>query len=972
MPHSPAAPLPGATEGLSRRACLVWAKSAAEGETHSLIGWLPLYQHLDDAAAIAHLLWDCWVPDAVKRVIGAPLGGDLARARRLLVWLVALHDLGKCSPAFSVQVPELAALVEEQGLHVDPSIQGTEDRRRARHEIVGHRALKDWLVRDHGFDGRRASQYASIVAAHHGMPPDAMGLQQVRNPRLYGAGGWAEVRQEFLDRAQKVHLEAGDLQIFVLTELTETAEMLLSSLVIVADWIASAENAFPYAALGEFPDETTEQRAARAWAVLDLPAAWHPPIPDATIEALFATRFSLPAGSEPWPGQRALVGLARETPEPSLFILEAEMGTGKTEAALAAAEILSARFAAGGIFIALPTQATADGMFDRVLRWTGRLGLDTPENVFLAHGKSRLNSQYEAMARSAYFRSIGDQEGARDRGGDGHARTRSDDVIAHHWFSDPKRGPLSTFVVGTIDQSLFSALRARHVMLRHLALAGKVVIIDEAHAYSTFMNQYMERMLHWLGAYGACVIMLSATLPGARRAAFVAAYDSGRSTLSEAPDAEVPARYAELSGDIGYPSVTMSRTGSRPLVAAPQQPTNRVRRVSITRLDDAGVSLVQALREVLRGGGCAAVIRNTVKEVQETAHLLAEEFGDDAVTIAHSRFIALERAANDAQLLHWFGPPGPAVERPSKRIVVASQVIEQSLDIDFDVMVTDIAPVDLLLQRAGRLHRHRRGDQESERPERLREPRLFLTGVDFSATPPEPSRGAQAVYSSSILYRTLGVLDGCNEIELPEDIPSLVQTVYSDERVGPDAWQEAMSDARRVLEKRNSDKIAQAKLFRLGEVDGDEPTLIGLLYANADDPTQEARGRATVRDGDETIEVLVLQRDGGGVLRTVSTLPEGGGRPLPLDAAPDWTLTRTILGSSLRLPAMLAKREGGIEGLIRSLELGFAAEDELQNWHASRELRGELALVLDENGDGRLPGFILHYDRTYGLEVARE
>jgi CRISPR-associated helicase Cas3 len=420
--------------------------------------------------------------------------------------------------------------------------------------------------------------------------------------------------------------------------------------------------------------------------------------------AAFAARF----GPRPRPVQVAAVEIALAQPEPGLVIVEAPMGEGKTEAALLAAEALAARSGADGCFVALPTRATTDAMFSRVLRWMQALpGLPVDTSVVLAHGTANLNDEYRGLLRRAWIREVGQDEAG----------------IAHHWLNGRKRGPLAQFVVGTIDQVLFAGLKSRHLMLRHLGLAGKVVIIDECHAYDVFMSRYLDAVLHWLGAYGTPVVLLSATLPAARRAELVRAYDSGRGAETVA-----------LPEDPGYPVVVASGMPARAVPAG-----GAARAVRLDRLPDDLDVLAGLLRDALAGGGCAVVVRNTVGRVQETADRLVEIFGADEVTVTHSRFLACDRARLDTDLLRRFGPPGPGVERPARHVVVASQVVEQSLDVDFDLMVTDLAPVDLVLQRTGRLHRHDR-----PRPAGLEQPRCVLVGVqDWAATPPRAVPGSR-------------------------------------------------------------------------------------------------------------------------------------------------------------------------------------------------------------------------------------
>lgn len=957
---------------LSAAALTVWAKSQRDaGNPVDIVGWLPLWQHLDDSAAVAGRLWDEWVTGAVKRVIARAFDGDEKSARSLYVWLASVHDLGKISPAFSCQVDALAQAMVSTGLEISPKLNGSDERRLARHELVSYVVVSDWLNETHGFSLDLAIQFASILAAHHGLPPSSPQLGEARKHRqsLFGVGSWDVVRAEFLSRSTAA-VPPGSFDRWRGHPLPLYTQVLLSGLVIVADWIASNEKYFPYVPLGEQPSTSTAARADAAWRALELPLPWEPRLPDHNVERLFATRFSLPAGATVRPVQRELARIARELPEPRLIIVEAEMGVGKTEAALAAAEILAARFRLGGIFVGLPTQATADGLFTRVLDWAQQLDLSTPNNVFLARGKASLNEEYAALATAAYFRSIGEDHRSRSQ-----SQNRDDAVIAHNWFSDPKRGPLANLVVGTIDQGLFTGLRSRHLMLRHLALAGKVVIVDEAHAHSDFMNVYAERMLHWLAAYDVPVIILSATLPSERRKSLVAAYDQGRLASSRGPrmdrkaQAEFAARHDVLDGDIGYPLITVSGGRQSPTTVVPDS-SGVSREVELERIDDSDESLVALLNDALEDGGCAAVIRNTISRVQRIARVLRDAFPGVPVTVAHSRFLALDRAAKDAALLRDFGKPAPERQRPARHIVVASQVAEQSLDIDFDLMVTDLAPIDLLLQRAGRLHRHERGTAQSARPLAVRSARLVVTGVDWEAIPPQPLRDYRSIYPLYLLYRTLAVLDGRTSITLPGDIPSLVQTVYGESSVGPDSWAESIATAKAKYDAEVREKRHNAEGFLLGQVSArEDASLIGWVSAHAGDP-DDRRGRASVRDGDETIEVIVLQRSDDGITLQTPEWLEGGARQLPLNEPPDGALVRTILGCALRLPPALSA-PWAIEATITALEHEFLALD-LASWHSSPALRGELVLVLDADGNGSVGGHRLHYDNDTGLEIVKD
>ena len=921
----------------------VWAKSDRD-ERRVCVAWAPLYQHLDDAMAVAGRLVDEWVSPQVLRRIGGEFPDGVAGVRTLACWLAGVHDVGKASPAFAVQVDTLADYMRRCGLGPNQNVASSPTRRAVSHAIVGQLAVREWLVDELGFSfrGGIAAQLGAIVGSHHGVPPERGQLDLASShSELVGSGPWVQVRKAFLERAAARIGGRERLQRYCDVRLSRPSQALLTAIVIVADWIASNSELFPLRPIADMPatptrpdDAQTAARLEGGWASLNLPPRWSAQAPDGHDDLLFRARFGRP-GASMRPVQRAAVQAAITQHEPGLVVVEAPMGTGKTEAALLAAEILAHRTGADGVFIALPTQATTDAMFSRVRAWLDRLPgrVDgAPVSLRLAHGKAHLNDEYNGLLHKGRLVHVGDGD--------------EDAAVAHAWFSGRKRAGLAAFVVGTIDQVLFAGLKSRHVMLRHLALAGKVVIIDEVHAYDVYMSQYLHRVLHWLGAYRVPVVLLSATLPPRRRAELLRAYESG----SHADNGEQP---TNDQPEPGYPLV--SGTGlesiSLPL------PSTRMP-VRLDKLDDGLDVLADYLRTHLTEGGCAVVVRNTVTRVQDAAEYLAQVFGAEAITINHSRFLGCDRARNDRDLLRRFGPPDRDSERPARHIVVASQVIEQSLDVDFDLMVTDLAPVDLILQRMGRLHRHQRA-----RPTPVAQPRCAVVGVlDWEAEPVSAVRGSRRVYGDYPLLRAAAILHDRAEIVLPHEIAPLVRLAYDEAdqpQVGPDSWQPALNRAHRVAMESAHKRRMTAGEFLLGEAGG-TGDLTGWLRAGVGDADDTPRGLAQVRDGEENLEVIVVQRDTDGGLLVPDWIP-GGGAQLPLDQPVPYPLARTVATCTLRLP--LAFSHGGvIDAVIRELET-----NRFTSFDRSPPLAGQLVLVLDQHRQAYLHEHRLTYDTRRGL-----
>ncbi|MEL5959398.1 type I-E CRISPR-associated protein Cse1/CasA [Streptomyces sp. CLV115] len=919
-----------------------------------------------DSAAVAGRLWDAWVPESVKALVAEALPGGAADARRLAVYLACVHDIGKATPAFACQVEGLAHRMRRAGLDMPDQKQFGEDRRMAPHGLAGQLIIQEWLAERFGWSGRASGQFAIVAGGHHGTPPDH---QQIRalglHPRLLRTQGdsedvWRSVQYELLDACARRAGVAERLDQWQAVRLPQTVQVVLTAVVIVSDWIASSSELFPYdpaswSSAGGKDGEV--RRLEAAWAGLDLPGPWRPEVPEQGAEELFRDRFELPEGARIRPVQEEAVRMARNMPAAGLLIIEAPMGEGKTEAAFAAAEILAARTGAGGCLVALPTRATGDAMFPRLLSWLERLPSDGPLSVVLAHAKAALNEVWAGMTKAGN-RTIAavELDGCEEMSGPGAADpAHPAGLHAHQWLRGRKKALLASFAVGTIDQVLFAGLKSRHLALRHLAVAGKVVVIDEVHAYDAYMNTYLDRVLEWLSAYRVPVVMLSATLPASRRRELAAAY-AGEESAELAEALHLP--------DDAYPLITGVGPGGIVRTARPEPASGRRTEVSVERLDDDLPVLAERLGHELRDGGCALVVRNTVDRVLEAAACLRERFGTEAVTVAHSRFLAADRARKDTDLRERFGPGG---DRPGgPHIVVASQVVEQSLDIDFDLLVTDLAPVDLMLQRMGRLHRHPR-----TRPTLLAKARCLVTGVeDWAADPPVPVRGSLAVYQGRhTLLRSLAVLgphlDGA-PLVLPDHISPLVQAAYDDRPAGAEHWASALDGARRDYLKRLAEKRVRADAFRLAPVRRAGRPVIGWLDGNAGDADDSRTGRAQVRDSEETLEVLVVQRRDDGRLTTVGWLDGGrGGLDLPEHAPPVRHAAEAVAASALTLPRSLT-HPGVIDRTISELEQFVVPAWQVKEcpW-----LAGELLLVLDERCQTRLSGLEIHYSADDGLRV---
>lgn len=938
---------------LSRQAHALWAKTGGR-ENPQL--WEPLPMHMADAAEIARLLWREWLADSVRNHVCGETGLSNVEAETMVTWLAAIHDIGKATPSFQSKVDERSDLVRSTGLRISPRC--TSDS----HAFMGEDIVSRWLL-ECGWSEIVAAGYASVVGGHHGSNPNSDDLKRIQSKTRIDSNSsmgdeqWGNVQNELLEWALQ---ESGALSILpklMESKLPPMIQILLTGIVTMADWIASNADLFMLDS-GTLEWADCKCRAADAWERLGLPRRYTFAFPSLDNASLFRARFThLPKNAQLRPTQEEAVTIARSIQEPSLLIIEESMGGGKTEAALLAGEIIASRFGLGGVAFLLPTQATSNAMFGRVEEWLRQVIQSSEgmrQDLHLLHGKAALNADFMSLPSWGYSWM-----------GDGHSS--EDCIVAHQWFGGTKRGPLAPFVVGTIDQLLMASLKTKHAHLRHLGLAGKVVIIDEVHAYDAYMSVYLDRVLGFLGAYGVPVILLSATLPPSRRKKLLDAYKgslgSGRKRRREWKPQEEPTSF-------GYPllSITSANRRAKPMYCTTKS-ESKAHPVYVDYMNDGDEVLLTYLKPLLAEGGCVCVLRDTVRRAQQTYKALTESLNVEVV-LAHSRFIAIDRAARDAELSSKLGRDSS--QRPRALVVVGTQVLEQSLDIDFDLLITDIAPVDLILQRMGRLHRHRREDGESLRPAAFRRARCIITGVcDWQASVPEFARGITSIYEPAILMQTIAALrerlGNRPYLEIPTDIAPLVAEVYEHKAPIPDEWQANYQDYL-VREKHAiQQKERSAKEWLLPKP---HSVCLDDWMCNWVHVTDEARGRATVRDSEESIEVVVVVEDehGLGLLPWVAqkfgvepSLGTGADKP-PDDVARVAALCTVCLPPAMSRPRIVGE-------VIDALEKATCCV----GWQESRWLRGALPLVLNRDLEGEVAcdeqAFRVRYSQEFGIEV---
>ncbi len=821
----------------------LWAKKSDDSADH-----YPLLFHMLDTAAVCEEIWGKCLQKSAQQFMAKELAiSSESDTRKWVSFLAGLHDIGKASLGF--QGKSNAARQELEKLGFD-----FEDVQDIPHGIVSTCVLPDLFQSK--LSPQLAKKLAVVLGGHHGVFPNS---EEMQRWRLYlGTREWQRVRKELYENLGELcgieDLPAPS------GEPGNAFYMFLAGLVSVADWIASNETYFPYKTDFTVTEHLNYAKRQAINALDNLGwTGWEPALMPATIQKLF------PFIKDVRPLQQEAITLANAIGnQPGLVIIEAPMGEGKTEAAIYLADNWVKCLGQKGYYFALPTMATSDQMFGRVENYLINRYPDNRVNFMLLHGHAALSAEFETLKDKFEVQNIS--------GVDGYDKA-SAGIVASEWFTHRKRGLLAPFGVGTIDQALLAVLQTRHVFVRLFGLAHKTIIIDEVHAYDAYMTTLMERLLEWLAALGSSVVLLSATLPKGRRDVLLEAYVKGISKEEK----KVPPSLDEIK----YPRISWtdgSEFHAKTIDTSPDSTKGlQIQLVSGDLPDtDGEYVLGKALQDALAYGGCAAVICNTVDQAQKVYQALKSYFpledtdGSPELDLLHARYLYGNRKEREERTLRRFGkPPEKAsvdnekmnVNRPKRAVLVATQIIEQSLDIDFDLMVTEMAPVDLLLQRAGRMHRHKRDNRSASFIEKP--PVLWICQPDETKGVPDFGGGTQAVYDYHILLRSWLEIKDKATVKIPEDVEALIEAVYDKQR----ECSAGLSEALKVKWEESKRKQFKDLDYEKGEAENryikwpgfSGP--LGRMVSNPkeeDDPTLHPAHQALTRLTGLTVNVICL------------------------------------------------------------------------------------------------------------------
>lgn len=753
--------------------------------------------HCLDVVAVA----DVWLAHsfALRKTFLSAWGySNFEIFRAWVLFFIGLHDLGKLDLNFQLKVLEIAKILFPS--EYTQVLGRIRPQQYFDHGQAGYawfvKLFSQTMLAKHDLD--QLGIWMAAVAGHHGTLKDDSTLPPLKAPQTLC---WLEkeARLSWLEELNNMFLLPAQVHDY---ELPPLPTKLLAGFCSICDWIGSNTDYFKYN--DTITDDLTaylDKQRSIAYQALQDAGLIATPLKQGGMPFLFPKY--VPQGL-----QKRVDSLPLQS---GVTIIEAPTGSGKTEAALAYASRLLADGYADSIIFALPTQATANAMLERLAEVASTLFPESKSNLLLAHGKARFHERFKGLKKLG----LGLTAQASEEAG----------VHCSHWLgSSRKRVFLGQIGVCTIDQVLLSVLPVRHHFVRSFGLGKSILIVDEIHAYDSYMNGLLDRVLEAQHRMGGSAILLSATLPNKRLQKVASLWK---------PDIKIES--------LGYPLLTQISAHSVLQLESPDETPTKTVNISLEYTGQARPTpeLIQSIIRAAEAGAAVAIVCNLVDDALAVYHQLKQQTRV-VVDLFHARFRFMDRMEKETEVMKLYGKTS---SRSEGRILVATQVIEQSLDLDFDWMITQICPVDLFFQRLGRLHRHHKN-----RPQSFASPTCTVL-CPLSTNQALPDYGFhQLIYGDvRILWRTEQLLKAHSELMFPLVYREWIENVYTDM-----PWEHESEALIHAHEEYAKDQEAKAAGARTLSVSDTSP------YRDTD-----ATAARLTRDGEMALSVIPLVEQGG-------------------------------------------------------------------------------------------------------------
>ncbi|MBL7999443.1 MAG: CRISPR-associated helicase Cas3', partial [Candidatus Kapabacteria bacterium] len=762
-----------------------WAK-AHKAEDGKELQYHLLPYHLLDVAAVSYTLLE--QDTRLRNKLASLCGMNEDVFQLWITFMLGLHDIGKFSHTFQNLRNDISKLNDLPETDLDGT-KLTEDYR-VRHDALGY-VLYEHQIKPY-CNKRVAPDYLPIlfmrlvdtlshaIMGHHGKPID---LNKMKSEDVFKTRFWSttseHISEYISDWSKLAGIWDNTSPYFKATperyKKWGISSWDIAGFVVLCDWIGSS-NFFTYKheamSLEDYWNDIALKNAVVALKEFGMLPISNPITYQFSCSELFG--FNTPS-----PLQKLAEEYRPQSQEPELVIIEDVTGAGKTEAALIIANRLMANGNVDGVFFALPTMATANAMYKRIEKSYRKFFSEKSNpTLVLAHGASKLNSSFKTVVDASKKKNLNDNDYTEDE--------QSITSLCTEWLANSNRKAfLADVGVGTIDQALSSVLTTKFQALRLIGMTRKVLIVDEVHANDSYMHRVLEHVLEAQAALGGCVVLLSATLPQSMRSELIAAFRQGLSFRNSTTLIE-----SKLSShdNSPYPLVTICNSEQQHPIEIPCASRPDVSRTVDISLVHDKEDVLLIIKEAISQGKCVCWVRNTVQDTREAYNDLLSAVEVDNITLFHARFAMCDRLNIETEILNNFGSKSSAKDRRGK-LVIATQVVEQSLDVDFDILISDLSPMDSLIQRFGRAMRHNRDimgnrlnsgeiDQRGKPHVYVFAPRLDVE-IHHNWYSSFLKRSAKVYPNHATLWRTAKWFDVHKKLVMPNDARNAIETVYS-------------------------------------------------------------------------------------------------------------------------------------------------------------------------------------------------
>lgn len=575
-----------------------------------------------------------------------------------------------------------------------------------RHEKYSAKIIEAYLV-DKGYDKRYAASIATTIRYHH---EGKYGKWE--EPSSVKLIAWQRIQEQIIEEISKVFI-LPDIDSSKFTTKVDAFFYFLESIINLSDWIASSDK---YKS-DDFCDNVinyskiAEERSLDCLSKIGI--LKNTTLPNALTISDLDERIT-----NPRPLQIAATGLPQSIKDIKFVIVEAPTGEGKTEAA----ELLAAQIGDGkkGIAFALPTASTVDSIFKRIVPVFKKFDAD----IVKTHSLSKLDD-------NSFLSTAEDAD----------------------WLKPSRLNLFMKNIVCTVDQVMMSVLPFKYSKLRLLGLTDKVLIIDEIHAYDAYMNTVIENLLMWAREFEIPVILLSATLPSKKKKSLIEAYAGKEYSLPKTDE---------------YPLITILDKEKNLYLKKIETPNAREFEVEVLPILNNYEKIWEEISLVESIGGNIGIIFNTVNEAQACYKVIKKKFENTMLLTAKTKVKYRKEKSDLCESL--YGPQRTSLGKSKGSIIIATQVIEQSLNIDLDWILTALCPIDLVIQRFGREHRF----NFISRPDWLVKNRMTILTM-----PRDTFNVSEMIYYPYVLNRTEEILSSKKIIKIPEDTRDLIEYVYT-------------------------------------------------------------------------------------------------------------------------------------------------------------------------------------------------